>query len=172
MTLATVILVAGMLGIFLAVFVSLVAVGAFNNEARGVSKSLAVVEAFSAAPQAMQQELDPSFKDRVVLPSLERLVGLGRKFTPADYGDRVRRKLEVAGNPAGWTVDRLTAMKVVGFAGMAVLSLAFVLLPRAGIRAWLQSWSLVGRRRGLLLTRLVPVPEGRRSRRGDAEDVP
>lgn len=125
---ATVILAAGMLGIFVAFFVSLVAVGAFSNEARGISKSLAVVEAFSAAPKAMQAEIDPSFKERILLPSLERLVGLGKKFTPADYGDRVRRKLEVAGNPSGWTADRLTAMKVVGFAGMAVFSLGFVVL--------------------------------------------
>lgn len=130
---ATGFLVVGMLGIFAAVFVSLVAVGAFTNEARGVSKSLAVVEAFSAAPKAMQQELDPSFKERILLPSLERLVGLGRKFTPADYGDRVRRKLEVAGNPASWTVDRLTAMKVVGFAGMTVITLAFVMLLGLGV---------------------------------------
>ena len=56
---AWLILVLGVAGIFSALFVSLTAIGVFTNEARGVSKSLAVVEAFTAAPEAMQKELDP-----------------------------------------------------------------------------------------------------------------
>jgi tight adherence protein C len=124
---ATLILVVGMFGIFIALFVSLTAIGVFDNEARGVSKSLAVVEAFSAAPQAMQQELEPSFQDRVLVPLLDRFVDIGRKFTPADHNDRVRQKLERAGNPPGWTVDRVTSLKVVGFGGMLGLSILFTL---------------------------------------------
>lgn len=132
MDIATLALLIGMAGIFVAVFVSLVAVGAFNNEARGVSKSLAVVEAFSAAPAVMQEELDPSFRDRVLMPGLERLSGVSRRFTPADYGERVRERLERAGNPTGWTVERVTAMKVVALAGIGFLSLGFVLLLGLG----------------------------------------
>ena len=44
------VLLAGLLAIFLAIFLALTAIGVFTNEARGVSKSLAVIEAFSAAP--------------------------------------------------------------------------------------------------------------------------
>jgi tight adherence protein C len=115
-----------MLGVFLALFISLSAIGAFDNEARGVSKSLAVIQAFSAAPQSMQEELQPSFNDRVIGPSLDRLSGLGRKFSPADYSDRVRQRLERAGNPSGWTIDRVSALKVVGFGGMLGFSLFVV----------------------------------------------
>ena len=68
MTLTTVLLVAGILGIFAGIFLSLTAVGVFTNEARGVSKSLAVVEAFSAAPQALRDEIEPGFQDRVLGP--------------------------------------------------------------------------------------------------------
>lgn len=125
MTTAIVILVVGMTDIFFALFLGLTAIGAFDNEARGVSKSLAVVQAFSAAPQSMQEELEPSFNDRVLTPALNRLVGLGRKFTPADYGERVREKLEMAGNPPGWTVDRVTSLKVVGFVGVLGLAALF-----------------------------------------------
>jgi tight adherence protein C len=133
MTPALVVLVVGMLGVFVALFLTLTAISAFDNEARGVSKSLAVVEAFSAAPQAMQKELEPSFNERVVTPFLNRLVGLGRKFTPADYGERVREKLEMAGNPPGWTVDRVTSLKVVGFGGMLGLATLFSLALGLGL---------------------------------------
>jgi tight adherence protein C len=128
-----VILMIGMVGIFLALFLTLTAIGAFDNEARGVSKSLAVVQAFSAAPQSMQDELEPSFNERVLTPVLNRLLGLGRKFTPADYGDRVRDKLERAGNPTGWTVDRVTSLKVVGFGGMLCLAGLFSLVIGVGL---------------------------------------
>ena len=48
---ATVLLVGGLAAVFAAIFLTLTAIGVFTNEARGVSKSLTVVEAFSAAPE-------------------------------------------------------------------------------------------------------------------------
>lgn len=133
MGIETVVLVGGVGGIFLAIFLGLTAVGVFNNDARGVSKSLAVVEAFSAAPKALQQELDPSFNDRVVTPLLNRFVNLGKKLTPSDYTDRIRRKIDMAGNPPGWTVDRVAAYKVVGLGGLFVVSLIIGQMIDAGI---------------------------------------
>ena len=129
---ATLVLTVGMVGIFTALFVSLAAIGVFTNETRGVSKSLAVVEAFTTAPKSMQDELQPSFNDRVLVPLLNRFVGLGKKLTPADHGERIRQKLDVAGNPAGWTVDRVTSLKFVGFAGALGLSLVACLLLGIG----------------------------------------
>jgi tight adherence protein C len=111
---AQLLFILGTAGIFLALLLSLTAIGVFTNEARGVSKSLAVVEAFSASPEALRQELEPSFSERVVAPLLSRFVTLGKRITPADYADRIRRKLDVAGNPSGWTVDRVVSLKVVG----------------------------------------------------------
>ncbi|MBY9073781.1 type II secretion system F family protein [Nocardioides sp. WL0053] len=129
---ATLVLTVGMVGIFTALFVSLAAIGVFTNETRGVSKSLAVVEAFTTAPKSMQDELQPSFNDRVLVPLLNRFVGLGKKLTPADHGERIRHKLDVAGNPPGWTVDRVTSLKFVGFAGALGLSLVACLLLGVG----------------------------------------
>ena len=123
-----IILLLGMFGIFAALFVSLAAVGVFDNDARGVSKSLAVVEAFSTAPPALQDELQPSFKDRVLVPLTDRFIALGNKFTPAGYGDRVRRKLELAGNPPGWTVERVAALKILGFLALLLGSVLFTLV--------------------------------------------
>lgn len=124
----TLILVLGIIGIFAAIMLSLTAVGVFDNEARGVGKSLAVLEAYSAAPHEMRKELDPSFNDRVLTPLLDRTVNLGKKLTPSDHAERIRTRLEIAGNPQGWTVDRVTSMKFLGFAAALILSLVVSML--------------------------------------------
>ena len=129
----TTLLVIGIAGIFTALLLSLTAIGVFTNEARGVSKSLAVVEAFSAAPHAMQKELQPSFQDRVMAPLLDRFVAMGKRITPADYADRIRKKLDIAGNPSGWTVDRVISLKFIGLVGGAVGGLVFSLLVGFGL---------------------------------------
>jgi tight adherence protein C len=129
---ATVLLLVGIAGIFVALTLSLAAIGVFSNEARGISKSLAVMEAFSAAPESMRKELEPSFQDRVLTPLLDRFVTLGKKITPADYGDRIRKKLDIAGNPSGWTVDRVVSLKFVGVVGGAGAGLLFALILGMG----------------------------------------
>lgn len=115
MTASTLVLLAGMAAIFFGLLLTMTAIGVFSNEARGVSKSLAVMKAFTNAPAALQQEMEPSFNDRVLTPTLNRFVGLGKKLTPSDHAQKIRQKLDVAGNPPGWTVDRVTSLKFVGF---------------------------------------------------------
>jgi tight adherence protein C len=120
MSVTTVLLFVGVLGIFAGIFLSLTAVGVFTNEVRGVSKSLALVEAFSAAPQAMKDELEPGFQDRVLGPFMDRFVNLGKRLTPSGYSERILQKLNVAGNPPGWTVDRVLSLKALGIGVGAV----------------------------------------------------
>ena len=131
----TMLLMVGILSVFSAIFIALAAIGVFTNEARGVSKSLVVLEAFAAAPDSMKQELDPSFNDRVITPLLARFVGLGKRLTPNDYGERIQHKLDVAGNPPGWTVDRIVSLKVIGIGiGAAGGVLAALLLDWGALR--------------------------------------
>lgn len=125
---ASLILVLGLVGIFAAIMLSLTAVGVFDNESRGVGKSLAVLEAYSAAPPEMRKELDPSFNDRVLTPLMDRTLNLGKKLTPSDHAERIRTRLEIAGNPSGWSIDRVISMKFLGFAGALVISLVLTML--------------------------------------------
>ena len=123
MSIATMLLIVGIASIFLALLLSLTAVGVLTNEARGVSKSLAVLNAFSTAPRELRREIDPSFNDRVLTPLLDRSLNIGKKLTPADHADRIRHRLEVAGNPPGWSIDRVTSMKFIGFSAALAVSL-------------------------------------------------
>ena len=129
----TVLMLVGVGGVFAGIFLALTAFGVFTNEARGVSKSLVVLDAFSTAPQAMKDELDPGFQDRVLNPLLNRLVGIGRRLTPSDYTERILVKLNVAGNPPGWTVDRVLSLKVVGMGAGLVGGLLLGLLLGKGV---------------------------------------
>jgi tight adherence protein C len=118
--------------IFVALFLVFASIGGLTKEQSGVNRSIAVLEALTAAPEEMKQELDPSFSERVLFPLLARTQRLGRRFTPEDASDRIREKLDLAGNPSGWTVERVTAGKVVGFAAALVVSLFLALAMRLG----------------------------------------
>ncbi len=102
--------------IFVALFVVFAAVGGLSPERQGVNRSLEVLEAMtgSATPEGLTKEQDKSFGERVLIPTLERLQGLGRRITGADQAERIRQQLDRAGNPAGWTVDRVSSGKILG----------------------------------------------------------
>ena len=118
--------------IFVALFMVFAAVGGLTKERAGVNRSIAVLEALTAAPEEMKLELEPNFSDRVLFPVLARAQRMGRRLTPEDASDRIREKLDLAGNPKGWTVERVMAGKVVGFAAGLMFSLVIALAMRLG----------------------------------------
>jgi tight adherence protein C len=98
-------------------------------EAGGIVRSLAVLDAMTNAPSELTKDLDQPFSERVLAPLLERLTGIGRRLGGADSATRIRHKLDLAGNPLGWTVDRVVAGKVLGaMVGLVVGGLAAMLL--------------------------------------------
>lgn len=124
----TLVLLLGISLVFLAMFLVLASIGGLSREQAGVNRSMQVLEALTAAPEEMTKELDPSFSERVVFPLLGRAQGFGRKLTPADAGERIREKLDKAGNPPGWTVERVVAGKAVGFVVALVVSVMVLLV--------------------------------------------
>ena len=120
---ANLMLLLGLLGIFLAIVILLTTIGTLTSERQAVNRSLAAVQAIQTAPSSMQSELDRPFKDRVTGPSLDRLTALGRRFTASDQADRIKRRIDLAGNPENWTVDRVIAFKVIGLFIGGVLGL-------------------------------------------------
>ncbi len=68
-----------------------------------------------------------------------RLTGLGHRFTASDQTDRIKRKLDLAGNPPNWDVDRVIAFKVLGlFAGLILGLLLGATVRRAPSHARLR----------------------------------
>ena len=123
----TMVFVLGVTMVLLAVLVlGLAFAGA--KPARGVGRSIAALEAMTNAPAEMRAELDRPFGDRVLEPLQKRALALGRRLTGADSAERVRHKLDLAGNPRDWSVDRVISFKVIGAVALAVVGPALALV--------------------------------------------
>ncbi len=109
-------LFAGVLLVFASISLLLSLVGVVTTEKRGVTRSLAAIRAMDKAPDVLKQELERPFSERVIAPLGEQLVGIGKRLTRADTVDRIRHKLDIAGNPPGWDVNRIIGLKVLGLA--------------------------------------------------------
>jgi len=88
---------------------------------------LAAIEAIDKAPSALKTELERPFSERIIAPLGERLVGIGRLLTRANTADRIRHKLDVAGNPPGWDVNRIIGLKVLGMGVLGILTFIYML---------------------------------------------
>ncbi|MEC9051713.1 MAG: type II secretion system F family protein, partial [Actinomycetota bacterium] len=127
----TLLLVLGVL-LVLAAILLVASATTSDAEASGVGKSLAVLQAMTSAPKELTDEIDRPFSERVWEPLQARTLGLGRRLSGADSAERIRRKLDLAGNPPGWTVDRVTSGKIVGAVAGLVVALLFSLMLGAG----------------------------------------
>ncbi|HET9417681.1 MAG TPA: type II secretion system F family protein [Candidatus Limnocylindria bacterium] len=146
----TMVFVLGVLMVLIAVLIVAMAV-AEVKPTRGVGRSIAALEAMALAPAEMRAELDRPFGDRVLEPLRNRALALGRRLTGADSAERVRRKLDLAGNPRAWSVDRVISLKVIGAIALAVVGPAIALL--VGLPITLCVVALLG---GLVLGFFVP----------------
>ncbi|QWF24271.1 type II secretion system F family protein [Nocardioides sp. LMS-CY] len=100
-----------------------VALGGLASDRRGVASSLAAIQVLGAAPEPVAMDPDPSFVRRVLAPYAVRFAGLARRLTRSGAEARIQRRLDIAGNPTGWDVDRMLGVKVVamGVLGGAAL---------------------------------------------------
>jgi tight adherence protein C len=129
---STPMLIVGLAGIFVALTLALVTLTTLTSERRQVGRSLAAVNALHAAPSAFRQELNKPFAERVLTPAMARLSRLGRILTRKDQVTRIRHRLELAGNPTEWDVDRVIALKVLGLVAGLLVGVALPVLMGAG----------------------------------------
>ncbi len=79
----------------------------------GLSRALQALEQQGQAGRELAGEADRSFGERVLEPLQKRALDIGRRVSGGDAAERIRRRLELAGNPRGWSVDRVIALKVI-----------------------------------------------------------
>ena len=98
----------------------------------GVDRSVALVQALSDAPKELTREYDESFGDRIMAPLQARASKLARRLSGSDAPERIRRRLDVAGNPVGWTVERVMAGKVIGAIVLFLVAVALTAVMGPG----------------------------------------
>lgn len=83
-----------------------------GGTATGVARGLQLIES-SVSPEEVGRNELPAL-DRIVVPFYLKMKGLALRVSPAGTGKRLSRLLDLAGNPAGWTLERLLSLKGVG----------------------------------------------------------
>ena len=145
----TLLFIMGVLLVLSAIVLVAMAVG--KPQPQGMHRSLAVLEAMSTAPSELTEELDRPFAERVLAPLQARSLGVGKRLTGRDAAERIRHKLDLAGNPQGWDADRVIAMKVIG----AVVGLLIGFLVTALLDAGL-SMTVLGTASGVVIGFFAP----------------
>ncbi|GAA1523920.1 type II secretion system F family protein [Nocardioides humi] len=112
---------------FVLLLAAIAAVGAaFTKEQpQGLARALEALERSGPAGHELAEEADRPFADRILAPFQARALALGRRLTGADKADRIRRRLDFAGNPRGWTIDRVLSTKVLCAVVLPVLVVAY-----------------------------------------------
>ena len=130
---ATLFLALGGLLLFTALALSLSLIGVVTAERRGVGRSLSAIQALDQAPAVLKEELERPFSERVIAPLGERLVGVGRKIVRADTAQRIQHRLDIAGNPQGWDVNRIIGLKVLAMGVLGVLGALYMLAKGSAV---------------------------------------
>lgn len=123
----SVLLLAGAGLVFGAITLALSIIGVTSSERRGVARSVAAIQAIDSAPAVLKQEIEKPFGERVLGPLGDRLVDTGRKIVRADTAAKLQYRLDIAGNPPAWDVNRIIGLKVLGMAVIGMLGLLYIL---------------------------------------------
>jgi tight adherence protein C len=127
------VLVVGLAALYFGLFGAVLVAGAAWRQRREIARSFEAIENFHVGPRAIrQQELQQPFADRVLGPITQQFVAAGRRMTPDERLSRIRRRLDLAGNPEGWDVDRLVGLKALGLLAGGLVGLAVPLVLGAG----------------------------------------
>ncbi|KRF36289.1 type II secretion system F family protein [Nocardioides sp. Soil805] len=123
---STMILLLGAGLVFLALTLSLATIGVVTSERRGVARSVAAIQALDSAPDVLTAELNRPFAERVLGPLGDRLVKTGVRLVRADTATKLQHRLDIAGNPPAWDVDRIIGLKVLGLGVFTVLGFLYI----------------------------------------------
>ncbi|MCB1271484.1 MAG: type II secretion system F family protein [Microthrixaceae bacterium] len=129
-------------GVAAAVFVVLSQI----EERQMIRETLRQLDGYEVESTRDQELLDP-LRQRALQPFLAGLTGIGRRFTPVGYVEKVRQRFVWAGETDPTTVDRFLAVRVVTIA-LAVLAFVAIfilgLLPLSGMPKLIVGAAIVG----------------------------
>ena len=98
-------------GIGAAIALVVFTVASQADEKATVRSSLRQLEGYEVEDVRDQELLNP-LRERAVLPVLQGLTDIGRRFTPAGYVDKIRQQFVYAGEPSADAVDKFLATQV------------------------------------------------------------
>ena len=88
---------------------AVLAIGGGSGEPTGVAKSLLLIDGTVDQRGVVRNELGS--KDRLLVPIFTQMRAMARRLSPSDAEARLATLLDRAGNPAGWSVERIMGLK-------------------------------------------------------------
>lgn len=127
--------------IIIALIVVVLATTIGRGEPTGVARSLAIIERQITHHEVARNELPA--RDRLIAPIFDRTRALGNRLSPAGTTERLTRLLDQAGNPPGWTPEKILGAKG---AGLLVGVLIGLLLGGFSVRGliWMVTLGVLG----------------------------
>ncbi len=116
-------LLLGLCAICAALALALATLAVGSEERQRVRRSVAAVAATRLTGAPVLEEREVSFGDRVVGPVSARFALMARALSPGGIATRIQQRLDLAGNPEKWNVDRVLAFKGLGLAVGAAVGL-------------------------------------------------
>ena len=92
--------------------ISVVVIG--SDDRQRVQRSLAAIAATRVGGAPVLTAEDESFVDRIVVPLFVLMARVARRLSPAGVAAKTQGRLDVAGNPTLWTVERVLSLKGFG----------------------------------------------------------
>lgn len=118
--------------IFVGIALLVYAFGAQAEERATVRASLRQLEDYKVE-DVRDKELLAPLSERMFVPVLQGLTGLGRRFTPVGYTENVRKKLLITGKPKPEDLDRFLAIRVITIAAVVpAIILWYTVMPLTG----------------------------------------
>lgn len=107
------------ISVFGALILAMLAVAVRLDERAAIRSSMQQIADYDIE-SVRSIELRETIGTRIGVPALQRLVRLGRRFTPAGYTGQVAKKLAMAGRGRADDLDRFLALRVVTIAAIPV----------------------------------------------------
>lgn len=110
-----------------AVIIVLVIIGLASRKPGDALQARLAEYSMRETPATLEEiELSLPFRERVLVPLVQRAAGFATRFTPAKTLESTRHSLDLAGNPNNWTASEFFGIRVI--ASVVLGGLIFLLL--------------------------------------------
>lgn len=117
-------LMVGLASIGVAVTLAVATVGVGIRDRYQVDQTLAALQRTGTVVRPVAKvSMGESFAARILAPALHGAVAIARRASGADSAKTMQQRLDLAGNPAGWSVERILACKTFAFVGLGAFGL-------------------------------------------------
>lgn len=99
-----------------------------SHEPQSVEDRLDAFATFERPPTLEEIELSQPFTQRVLVPLVESVSQLARRFTPQESMETLQHNLELAGNPYGWSPMQFMSLRLVTTALLGGLGVVILLV--------------------------------------------